>query len=361
MKHHRLSVLLAFVAIVLSALCLLLWWLLASSERELARLRAQQDRLDLEFARQVSALDVEEDAPGAAALSPEEWPDPYGPPQFPLPEDWRNGETVPAPDDGPVRPGRNLNMRELLSGPEARALLRTRQQDTVLFLYADLFRDLALPPAKERALAELLLDRQMVGVDLSLGALSRQDPAAWERERQQLLAARRQLDRRIRELLGEEKAAIYDEYQETLPVVVQVDRFEKMAALEGVPLAGGQREALVRVIRRARDNRAFTVDYGRFGQGTGAPATPARVAAYVQALRELNADIVTEAAPILDRKQLEILNRSLEQSVVRQQLRLNVLVRLLGRSDTTLPGEEGAPPPIPGKPQWTENDDKDED
>ena len=141
--------------------------------------------------------------------------------------------------------------RMLRDNPAFHRLMRAQAEREVDKEYAALYRKLGLEDPG--SLAELLKRKAMLAVDVmtksqfdDLTGAERQ--ALWREEQK----AEKNIESRIKELLGPDAYAVYEEYNNTLPERHQVEALKEKLYSAGLGLAPSQEEALVSLMHEAR-------------------------------------------------------------------------------------------------------------
>lgn len=149
--------------------------------------------------------------------------------------------------DGPP-PGASALAR-LLDNPEFVRALELHRQATLDTRFAGLFRRLDLGAGELAAFKHLLAEKENVALDviavndsLPGGALPTAALNAG------VTAARSQVEEAIRSSLGNERYALYHEYEQTLPQRAIVAQLEQRLSYSGAPLTVAQADSLMQVL-----------------------------------------------------------------------------------------------------------------
>jgi hypothetical protein len=222
------------------------------------------------------------------------------------------------------------NLAEMLKDPGMKDVVRAQQKSVLDFTHASLYSYLNLPPEKLEAFKGLLLERQLafmdVGLEMMDGSLSAEEKRASSEFAGKLT---KEYDAKLHELLGEENAEIFDQFEETQAERAQVNLFKQ--ALAGVePLTQTQEHDLIMAMHEERMNyslSAFSED------PTGAGGTVSEeesIRKQMEGLAALHEQHVARAAEILTEAQLRQFRASLEQQLSMQEMGLRMASQMLG-------------------------------
>jgi hypothetical protein len=158
------------------------------------------------------------------------------------------GAAPPAADDkggagkGPDFMGK---MAEMMEKPEMREAMRAQQKGMLSMFYGALFKKLQLSPEALDQLKEIQLDKQMAGMAM----LGKGDKKA---QMAALTAAKEQADQAVKELLGNEQYAIYQDYEATVGERMAIGQLNQQLSEKSMPLDEVQQEELVTLMIEER-------------------------------------------------------------------------------------------------------------
>jgi hypothetical protein len=140
-------------------------------------------------------------------------------------------------------------LERLLGNPQFFRAFALQRQAALDARFAGLFRQLALGDAELAAFKRLLADKESVALDVVAVSEAQPDgPLSSTELDAGIAAARAQIDSAIRAALGEERYAVYRDYERTLPQRALVAQLEQRLSYSPAPLAPVQAEALVRIL-----------------------------------------------------------------------------------------------------------------
>ena len=175
-------------------------------------------------------------------------------------------------------------IRNLMQSPKAAPLLASQQRAMIENRYASLFKSLDLPPDQLAKFKNLLIEKQTAARDVI--TVAREQGLTDRNEINQLIQqAQADVDNSIASLIGTDKLAQYQNYDQTAPQRAVVSQVEQRLSYTSEPLSPAQSTQLVALLAQntpARgdngESRAFGVSIGgmgpmTFGQGVGVPIT----------------------------------------------------------------------------------------
>jgi hypothetical protein len=115
--------------------------------------------------------------------------------------------------------------------PAMRGMIRSQQKMSFDMLYGGLFKELNLPAEQLDAFKELMLDRQMAMMDVSLGMMGGEMSATDRTQKgKELEAIKSSYDKKIEEFLGADGYGVFKDYEQTQPERMQVNLFKHSLA-----------------------------------------------------------------------------------------------------------------------------------
>jgi hypothetical protein len=139
-----------------------------------------------------------------------------------------SGGGTPEKNSGPRGMGAFLS--NVMNDPEMRKAMEQQQRMGLDLVYGALYKQLQLTPEQQKGLTDALLSLQMTNM-AQAGAMM--DPANTNRTAlaQKMAADRQAAEAKIKEVLGEEKYAGFQEYNQTVGERMMLDQFAKQAAV----------------------------------------------------------------------------------------------------------------------------------
>lgn len=235
------------------------------------------------------------------------------------------------------RPPSASPLTRLLENPEFFQALDRHRQATLDSRFAGLFRRLALGTEELAAFKRLLADKENVALEVVAVADSQPDgPLPVETVTASVNAARAKVEEAIRASLGQDRYAVYRDYEQTQPQRAVVAQLEQRLSYSGAPLAPAQADALVRILSAHSPVSAAPVETPAaalvVGGGAGAPAALARLQSETSAARVSEAALV-ESQAVLTPPQIAAL-REIQTEQQASLLALQFISESIPVSDT---------------------------
>lgn len=227
--------------------------------------------------------------------------------------------------------GMGKMLGEMLKDPEMRKAMEQQQRLGLEMMYGSLFRELQLPPEQEKKFKDLLLSQQMENMSQATTMFGGAE-ADRSKIAEDLAAKNKQNQEELKEMLGEEKYAHYQAYNQTLSERMMLEQFGK-----DVALSPEQNEQLLGIIREEKQNV-------QINRGTE-PADPSKdwqkmlssgeAAERMYAEQEeVNSRVMERAGQMLTPEQLQKLGPLLKSQIEMQKAGMKMAQQMLGGGET---------------------------
>lgn len=148
---------------------------------------------------------------------------------------------------------------DMMNDPEMRKILEEQQKitagPTIEKEYADLFRQLNLPPEQSAAFKDLMIKKTMVGTDVGFSMMDDSiDPAKRGDITKQIQAQTDAVDTEIKQLLGESNYQAYQNFEKTMTDRATVGEFNDQFAGASTALTTEQQNQMVQALSEVRSN-----------------------------------------------------------------------------------------------------------
>ena len=150
--------------------------------------------------------------------------------------------------------GMGKMLSNMMKDPEMRKMMEQQQKLGMDLVYGTLFKELNLPAEQEKKLRDLLVGQQIESMEQA-GAMFEGEGADRAKVAQELAAKNAKRQEEIKELLGEEKYAQMQEYNQTIGERMMLDQLGKQ-----VELSPEQNQQLVGIIKEEKKN--VQINYG---------------------------------------------------------------------------------------------------
>lgn len=214
-------------------------------------------------------------------------------------------------------------LAEMMQSPDMQEAIRAQQKLMLPMLYGALFKRLGLDAEALDRLKEMLLDRQMAAVAM----MGKGDKPA---QMAAFAEARKASDAALKELLGGEQFAVFQDYEATVGERLALGQLNQQLADKDIPLDDVQQEELVTLMveERARLKIPSTPEQQAAWAG-GMPSTEA-LAGLLQQMEEMNRRVYARSGEILSEAQQAELQSYQNNQMQAQRLGLQMMKGLAG-------------------------------
>ena len=148
---------------------------------------------------------------------------------------------------------------DMMNDPELHKILEEQQKitagPTIEKEYADLFRQLNLPPEQSAAFKDLMIKKAMVGTDVGLAMMDDSlDPTKRGDLTNQIQAQTDAVDTEIKQLLGESNYQAYQNFEKTMTDRATVGEFNDQFVGSSAALTPEQQNQMVQALSEVRSN-----------------------------------------------------------------------------------------------------------
>jgi hypothetical protein len=239
------------------------------------------------------------------------------------------------PGDGAGGMGKMLG--SMLKDPEMRKAMAQQQRMGMEMLYGSLLKELQLTPEQEQKFKDLLLDQQMENMEQA-GAMFEGTAEDRARVAQELADKRKDHEAAIKELLGEDGFAQYEEYNQTLGERMMLEQFGR-----GVETSPEQTEQLLAIMRDEKRNVQMnlgtpTPNPGQDWQSVLASDDVTQKIFAQQ--EEVNARVLERAAQVLTPEQLQKFGPVLQNQLEMQKAGLKMARQMFGGENKEAPAAQ---------------------
>jgi hypothetical protein len=214
---------------------------------------------------------------------------------------------------------------KMYSDPKMKEMLRSQQAMGVNLIYGGLAKDLALNKDEAREVMDILLDRQMEAAESSMKIFEKgqPDPEKMQEAGEQSAAAREVRNQELRETLGPGRYKKFEDYEKTIGERMALEQVEKQLAAGGTPLAAGQSQSLLEIMKQERLRTPPTT------LNSANPDQTAQLAAlrsdtaldeWNKSQEAFNRRILDRARPLLNADQLTAFEAAQKQQLSMQQM-----------------------------------------
>lgn len=224
----------------------------------------------------------------------------------------------------------------MLKDPEMRKAMEQQQRMGMEMMYGSLVKRLQLTPEQEKKFKDMLLAQQMENMEQA-GAMFEGTAEDRARVAQDLAEKKKKNDEQVKELLGEDNFAQYQDYNQTIGERMMLEQFGR--SVEATP---EQTEQLLAIMHEEKKNVQInlgnpTPDPTQDWQAVlASDEATARIFAQQQ---EVNARVMERAAQVLTPEQMQKFGPVLKNQLEMQQAGLKMARQMFGGEAKN---EEGA-------------------
>ena len=231
----------------------------------------------------------------------------------------------------------------MMKDPDTRKMLEQQQRMGMDMVYGSLFKQLKLTPEQESKLKDLLVSQQMKNME-SAGAMFGDAGGEQKQELMQEVAAENQKQQEeIKELLGEDKYAQYEDYNQTIGERMMLEQFGKQAEI-----TSEQSDQLLAIMREEKKNAQINhgllpqdpgQDWQKMMQGNMAEQ-------FFKQQEEVNLRVLDRAGQVLTPDQMQKFGPMLKNQLDMQRAGMKMAQQMMGGGN-----QEQTPPPVPAAEQ----------
>lgn len=236
--------------------------------------------------------------------------------------------------------GMGQMLAKMMQDPEMKKMIRGQQKAMVDLMYSGLFKQMKLSPDEQKSLTDLLLDAQMSQVEKAGSLLGGGDAGADAAQaRQAMEDEKKASEARIKELLGDDRYAEYQEYQKTIGERMQVNQLQSRMESAQLPLKEPQVAQIMQFMQEEKTRVPPVLP-------TGQNANPADLKALMTAenldqqmkwFDDYNQRVLGRAADVLTPEQMKVYRDFQEQQTSMQKLGLKMAKDMFGSGGEPAP------------------------
>lgn len=242
----------------------------------------------------------------------------------------RGANAGAAGESGDFGKGMGEMLGKMMKDPAMREMMRDQQKAVINMMYGGLFKELNLTTEETEKLKGLLTEAQMKNVESAQALFGNKDAVASQDAQKRIADAKTQSDAEIKELLGPERFAQYQEYQKHVGERMQIDQFKAQAAGDGQPLQDQQVAQLMQVMKDAKATMPPPIPNDQTQVPKPEQFTEENLNRQIQWMDDYNRRLVEGARPVLSPEQLKQYQAFLEQQSSMQKLGLKMARQMFG-------------------------------
>jgi hypothetical protein len=234
-------------------------------------------------------------------------------------------EVSPTPADDEQQPKGSGNfLARMFKNPEMRKFLASQQASVLRGFYSDFIKSANLTPDETDKFLELLSDRQMALMDSSANMMSGSAV-----DLKAATAATNASNDALKNLLGNTRFGMYQDYEKTLGDRMQVQQFSQQLGAQGMQLQDNQSKALIQIMSEEQANMQNSQPGNAAGLSHFTNMNQADVDRYAQQAAATNQRIYNRAMSILTPSQLTAFDAFQKNSAAMQAAAMKATQEML--------------------------------
>ena len=232
---------------------------------------------------------------------------------------------------------------EMFKSQEMRDLIKSQQKIALSGLvdknYADFFGSLGLPADKSAALKDLILKKSLIGAQAGVSLMAGDMDAEKRQEViKQSKADTDEVDKQIKEFLGDTSYPQFQTYEKTMPDRMVVNMFKEQQASGPGALTPEQESQLLQAMSQERQNFKFTTDFTDQSKVSNDPAaffTEEKITRFQEESTQLQDHYLSRATSILGPEQVESFQKFLVGQREMQNAGMKMAMQLFGQKSSS--------------------------
>ena len=228
----------------------------------------------------------------------------------------------------------------MLKDPEMRKAMEQQQRMGMDMVYGGLMKQLQLPPEQEKKFKDLLLAQQMENLSQA-GAMFDGDATDRAKVAQELATKRMENEEKIKELLGEEKFAEYQDYNQTMGERMMLEQFAR-----STEISPEQNAQLLAIMREEKKNMQINLGNQAMDPTQDWQAVLASEDATERLFsqqREVNQRVLERAGQVLSSEQMEKFSEALKSQAAMQEAGMKMAQQMFGGNAPKPPTDKPVP------------------
>ncbi|MFC1497930.1 hypothetical protein ACFLS1_05590 [Verrucomicrobiota bacterium] len=231
---------------------------------------------------------------------------------------------------------------KMMKNPGMKDMIRAQQKASMDISHASLFKYLELSEEDTETFKDLLLEKQMSLIDLSLGMM---DGSVSPEERQESIIRIQELtsefNDKIKTFLGEEDYKVYGEFEKTQPERMQVNLFNQSLGADN-KLSEEQEHEMIVSMHEERTNFRFSNNFDQQENFDMSNFNEKSVNRHLDELTQIQDKYIARAEEILTDSQMKQFRNSLDQQRAMQEMGMKMTIQIFGKQGESGPAEESS-------------------
>lgn len=220
---------------------------------------------------------------------------------------------------------------KMMKAPGAKDMIKVQARMGVDMLYRDLYDLLNLPDGKRRELEKLIGEKATAGMEIGFSAIGeKKTPEELKAISDQLAATTKEMDAKIKDLLGEEDFNKLKRYEDSASERMQLQTFNSMLASKDLAMDEATETKLMDAMYEERTKLPFASEFANQQNPDVSRFTPDNLTRFGEEYGQLSQRVVGRAESILSAPQFEVFRQSQEQMTNMTKMQLEMAGKMFG-------------------------------
>jgi len=223
---------------------------------------------------------------------------------------------------------------KMLQAPGGKDMIKVQARMGVDMIYRDLFDLLNLPEPKRSELEKLISEKTGAGMEIGFAAFGeKKTPEELKTITDQLAATTKEMDAKIKDLLGEEDFNKLKRYEDSTTERMQLRTFSSMLASKDLQMDEATETKLMDAMYEERQNFPFASSFSSQQNPDVSRFNPENMTRFGEEYTQLSRNVVKRAETILTAPQFEVFQQSQEQMTNMTRMQLEMASKMFGSGE----------------------------
>jgi hypothetical protein len=236
-------------------------------------------------------------------------------------------------EEGLFGKGMGDMLGKMMKDPSMREMMRGQQQAVINKMYSGLFKELNLTPAEKEKMSGVLTDSQMRTLENAQGLFGKKDDANGQDTQKAMEETKKQTEADMKDLLGDERFAKYQDYQKNLGERMQLDQLKTNLEAANLPLQEQQSAQLLQIMKeeKAAVPPVIPSDGTQLGANMKELMTQENMKKQLDWMEDYNRRVLERVNGVLTADQLKQYKEFQEQQLAMQKFGLKMAGEMFGK------------------------------
>lgn len=226
------------------------------------------------------------------------------------------------------------SLAKMMSDPKMRDAMKSQASMGIDIVYRDLFDLLNLPEPKRSQFEKLIREKATAGMEIGFSMMgSKKTPEEMKEISSKLAAQTKEMDDKIKDLIGEEDFNKVKRYEDSTNERMQIKTFSTMLASKNLEMDEATESKLMDAMYDERKNFPFASNFSNQQNTDMMRFTPENMTRFGEEYGQLSQSVVKRAEGILSAPQLELFRQSQEQTATMTKMHIEMAGKMFGTGD----------------------------